>query len=79
MAKKFFEHITDNGERWDLIAYHYYGDATLTKPLLLANPELLGCDDAPPPLVFDKGIKIRVPVLEEDEIVANQLPPWKRQ
>ena len=78
MAKEYFEHITKIGERWDLIAYDYYGDATLIKPLLLANPHLVGIPDVPAPLVFDAGLTLRVPVLPEEEVTAVQLPPWKR-
>ncbi len=78
MSQEYFEHITKPGDRWDLIAYDYYGDAKLIKPLLRANPNLLGKPDRPAPLVFDAGVQLRVPVLPEDEIAANQLPPWKR-
>jgi nucleoid-associated protein YgaU len=79
MAKEYFEHVTKIGDRWDLIAFDYYGDAKLIKPLLKANPDLLGDPDTPAPLVFDAGLKLRVPVLAQDEIDAGQLPPWKRQ
>lgn len=79
MAREYFEHVTKIGDRWDLIAFDYYGDATMIKPLLKANPALLGDPDTPAPLVFDAGVKLRVPVLPEDEIAASQLPPWKRQ
>lgn len=77
MGKEYFEHTTKAGDRWDLIAFDYYGDAKLIKPLLMANPDLLGDPDVPAPLVFDKGVQIRVPVLAETEIAASQLPPWK--
>ena len=79
MAKAYFEHSTKIGDRWDLIAFDYYGDATRIKPLLKANPDLLGHPDTPAPSVFDKGVRIRVPVLAQDEIAASQLPPWKRR
>ena len=79
MASEYLEHITQIGDRWDLIAHDYYGDATLIRPLLRANPNLLGDPNTPAPLVFDKGVRIRVPVLHEAEIAASQLPPWKRK
>lgn len=78
MEQAYFEHVTESGDRWDLIAYDYYGDAKLIAPLLLANPGIVGDPDRPAPLVFEKGIRLRVPVLPEDEIAVNQLPPWKR-
>ncbi len=78
MAAEYFEHVTEIGDRWDLIAYDYYGDAKLIKKLLLANPEIVGDPDNPTPLVFNRGVTIRVPVLTADEIATSQLPPWKR-
>ncbi len=79
MAIEYFEHVTKVGDRWDLIAYSYYGDATLIKKLLLANPDIVGDATTPTPLVFGAGTKIRVPILPEEEISASQLPAWKRQ
>lgn len=77
MATEYLEHETRIGDRWDLIAFDYYGDAKLIKPLLLANPDLVGNPAQPAPLVFGRGIKIRVPVLSEDAIIQPLLPPWK--
>ena len=78
MAQEYFEHVTQIGDRWDLIAFDYYGDAKLIKPLLMANPDIVGDPETPAPLIFEKGVRIRVPVLAQDEIAAGQLPPWKR-
>lgn len=78
MPKEYFEHITATGERWDLVAYRYYGDAKMIRPLLLANPDLTGNPETPAPLVFKAGIRLRVPVLADEEILQPQLPPWKR-
>ena len=79
MAQEYFEHKARPGDRWDLIAYEYYGDATLLRPLLLANPKLVGRIEKPVPLVFERTTVIKVPVLPEEEISAAQLPPWKRK
>lgn len=73
---RYLEHICDHGERWDLIAYDYYGDAMLMHHLLKANPQITS--RSPAPLVFAKGTKLRVPILSEAEIAAPQLPVWKR-
>ncbi|MGR3760884.1 tail protein X [Roseobacteraceae bacterium NS-SX3] len=78
MAQDYLEHVTKPGERWDLIAFQYYGDAKLIRPLLLANPALTGDPEVPAPLVFKGGLTLRVPVLAEDEIQQLQLPPWKQ-
>ena len=79
MAREYFEHVTRSGDRWDLIAHDYYGDATLTKPLMLANPDIIGNRQGPAPLIFEAGVKLQVPVLAEDEIAVSKLPPWKRR
>jgi phage tail protein X len=78
MSEQFLQHITRDGDRWDLIAFDYYGDASLIAPLLKANAELLGHLDRPSPLVFDKGVTLRVPVLDVATTQQSQLPPWKR-
>jgi hypothetical protein len=74
----YLEHITLPGERWDLLADLYYGDAKLMHHLLQANSELVGDPDKRVPLIFKAGITVRIPVLEQAQISAAQLPPWKR-
>lgn len=78
MSREYFEHLTQLGERWDLIAFRYYGDATLIAPILRANPEFSDTGRATP-LVLPHGSKIRVPVVAESEVRKQQLPPWKRK
>jgi len=78
MSQDYLEHTTQPGERWDLIAYRYYGDAKLMHHILLANPDLVGDPDSLVPLILDPGIRLRIPVLEQAQIAAVQLPPWKR-
>lgn len=78
MSFEYFDHITTLGDRWDLIAYKYYGDATRIIPLLRANPNIIGDINTPTPLIFKKGVIIRVPAIDKTEIQASQLPPWKR-
>ena len=78
MATEYFEHVTKAGDRWDLLAFDYYGDARLVKPILMANPHVIGDPDTPAPLVFQPGTKLRIPVLPDAEIAVGQLPMWKR-
>jgi len=78
MTDTYLEHITAPGERWDLIAYRYYGDAKLMHHILMANPDLVGATDKSVPLVLEPGTALRIPVLEQSQIAATQLPPWKR-
>ena len=64
-------HLTVAGERWDLIAWKYYGDPTLYGPIVRANPAV--------PIVgaFDAGIVIQVTILQRASRISNDLPPWE--
>ena len=70
------EHITREGERWDSIAWHYYGDATAYGRIIEANPDVDITDTLP------SGLTLLIPVLPESENTAHiaqaDLPPWKR-
>ncbi|KIC38162.1 hypothetical protein RA27_20580 [Ruegeria sp. ANG-R] len=78
MTQAYLEHITKPGERWDLIAYRYYGNAKLLHHILKANPNMLCNPDRPVPLILEPGITLRIPVLEQAQIEAVRLPPWKQ-
>ena len=88
MAAEYFTHKTATGERFDLLAYRYYGDAGRMGPIVRANrAALLGAlfdawrgEAADPhlPLVFNRPATLRIPVIEEPSIAPDQLPPWKR-
>ena len=68
---QFILHVTRAGERWDLLAWRYYGDPTDYSPIIMANP---GVAIEP---VFDAGISLAVPVIQKSTIVSVDLPPWK--
>jgi phage tail protein X len=68
---EFILHITTAGERWDLLAWRYYGDATDYSPIIMANPNV------PIEPVFDAGISIAVPLQQKSAVVTANLPPWK--
>lgn len=78
MAREYFEHTTEHGERWDLIAYHYYGDATLFHHIVKANPKISGRYDQVVPLVLPRGTVLRIPVLDLQPAASESLPMWKR-
>lgn len=66
------EHITKDGDRWDLLAWDYYGDATVYEKIIAANPSV------PIVPVLPSGIVILIPVVTEAETdTAEGLPPWK--
>ena len=63
-------YITSQGERWDDIAYAFYGNAERTAPLVEANPAYSDVS------IFGAGIALRIPIL--DQALPTSLPPWKR-
>ncbi len=75
----YLEHKTVSGDRWDLLAWRYYGDATKQAVLLEANRSLYLNPIRIPDLVLPGGITLKVPMLDADAVVAvADLPPWKR-
>jgi len=74
MAAQFIPHVTIAGERWDSLAWQYYGDAALFGPIIQTNPQI------PIEAVFEAGLVIGVPIVMVNRAVqeAADLPPWKR-
>ena len=74
-STQFIAHLTRAGERWDLLAWRYYGDATLYSVIIQSNPQI------PIEPVFESGLSIGVPVLLASSAIttASDLPPWKRR
>ena len=70
--QQFVEHLTVAGERWDLLAWRYYGDPTLYSLIIMSNP-LVSIDS-----VFAGGVTISIPVIEQSGLSTENLPPWKR-
>jgi phage tail protein X len=69
----YLVHITGVTERWDTLAWLYYGDATNYSPIIMANPAV------PIEPVFEQGITILVPVLAQTQAPPSaNLPPWLR-
>lgn len=67
------QYLTKQGDRWDNIAYQAYGDATRYMQIIQANKPLAIEEELP------AGIKINIPILEEDQSPPlDLLPPWKR-
>jgi phage tail protein X len=70
---QFILHITKAGERWDLLAWRYYGDPTDYSPIIMANPTV------PIEPVFDAGFSIAIPIQRPSAVATVDLPPWKSQ
>lgn len=70
---KIIQHTTIDGERWDMIAQKYYGEASMMNDIISANPTVPLYD------ILPAGIVLDIPVIESNELKTNstQLPPWK--
>lgn len=71
-------HVTGPNERWDHLAYRYYGDANRTSPIIRANRELFGGGTGEIPALLPVGLNLIIPILEPEPVSAELLPPWKR-
>jgi phage tail protein X len=71
LQSQYIAHVTAAGERWDLLAWTYYGDATLYSPIIMANP-LIAIEPA-----FEAGLQVAVPILQVSQSASTGLPPWK--
>ncbi len=71
--EQFLTHVTSSHERWDLLAWTYYGDATLYRYLIEANPTV--------PIVpkLNPGITLIVPILQIAASNVTPVPPWRQQ
>ncbi len=72
MSNQFLTHISADGDRWDLLAWNYYGDATLFGPIVMANPAI------PIEPVLSAGLTVVIPVWQSANVTPTNLPPWKR-
>lgn len=67
----YYEYITKDNDRWDLIAYEFYSDATLYELIIIANPQV---EIAP---ILLAGLKLKIPVLDTQDTIVFELPPWR--
>jgi phage tail protein X len=75
---RYIEETTKPGDRWDLIAWRMYGDATRYQPILDANRHLLTGDPLPAIApVLPAGLTLRIPILDAAPTGADA-PPWRR-
>ena len=65
-------YITKHNDRWDLIAFEAYGDATLISGIIQANPKMKIFD------VLPAGLEINIPIVDPPQVQENLLPLWKR-
>ncbi|MGO1073234.1 tail protein X [Lysobacter sp. CA199] len=67
----FLTHITTEGERWDQLAYRYYGNALQYERIIAANPDVAITATLP------AGLALSIPVIEQQPL-QTELPPWMR-
>lgn len=71
MADQYLLHVTREGERWDQLAFRYYGSAHRYEPITRANPNV------PLSPTLPAGLTLRIPLLDAPP-VTEDLPPWMR-
>lgn len=65
-----FWYTTIAGDTYDILALDVYNDELLAAEIIRANPDYSGV------LVFDAGVQLWVPYIEER--APATLPPWRR-
>lgn len=68
---EYYEYVTKDNDRWDLIAYEFYSDATLYESIIKANP------DIPITPTLPAGLNLQIPILQDKEEIEFILPPWR--
>lgn len=64
-------HLTVDGERWDALAWRYYGSVSEAARIMEANP---GVPLVP---VLPGGIRLSIPVVDAAAVDETaDLPPW---
>ncbi|PIT59960.1 tail protein X [Snodgrassella alvi] len=73
MVDSVLQYQTCDGDRWDLIAHKYYGDATMLDRLIAANPHLPLAEQ------FTANLTVLIPIIQSDTHTAQEdMPPWMR-
>ena len=66
-------YIASDMDRWDSLAYDFYGDSALIAPLMAANPSITASQ-----VYLPSGAKIVVPQLSDEELEETTIKaPWK--
>lgn len=67
----YWDYVTRAGDTYDMLAIAAYDDEKLASYIIQANPLYMGV------LMFEAGIKIKIPMLDTTT-VPSTLPPWRR-
>lgn len=71
MVKEYKEYTTRAGDTFDLLAIAAYDEEKMASYIINANPLHTST------LVFEAGVKLKIPVLDKTE-KPSTLPPWRR-
>ena len=73
MSQTVLQYTTRAGDRWDIIAHQFYGNALLIDGLIAANPHLPIAEQ------FVGNLTVFVPVLQSKPVNNQEdMPPWMR-
>lgn len=67
----YYEYTTQDGDTFDLLALDMYNDEKLAHYIIEFNPDYSDV------IVFEGGVKLRLPVIEEPES-TDTIPPWRQ-
>lgn len=65
-------HTCNEHDRWDLIAYRYYGTIDEMGRIIDANPQLALSEG------LTAGTTVFVPIIQKSQAKNQNLPPWFR-
>lgn len=70
----YLPHTAIEGQRWDTLAWLYYGDAYAYERIVAANPHI------PLAATLPGGVTVYIPIIEvpATQSSSENLPPWKR-
>ena len=69
MSESVLRHLTREGERWDLIAWRYYGNPLEISRLIAANPHLPAAEQ------FAANLTVFVPLIPSKPQTQADMPP----
>ena len=72
MDENVIYYITKKGDTFDSIAFNFYTEEKLSSTIIAANRQYSDV------LIFDSGVELTIPVIEENDDTPASLPPWER-
>ncbi len=67
---EYLQHIATEGERWDTLAFAYYGNAIAYEQIVNANPHLQITT------ILSAGDIVFIPIIEKTRTNKSDIPPW---